>query len=108
MAIIEISIFFCHHLPPRCFPVSVSEGKAGRNLGKLSPTAHYNFLFLNRFVREWVTEISKGSPHTKMARAEFVKAKKKTKEKQQRGGILQCWGGECLDGGGENAAVFMK
>lgn len=36
-----------------------------------------------------------------MARAEFVKAKKKTKEKQQRDRILQCWGGECLDGGGE-------
>lgn len=79
----------------------MSEGKAGRNLGKLSPKAHYNFLSLNRFVREWVTEISKESPHTKMARAEFVKAKKKTKEKQQRDRILQCWGGECLDGGGE-------
>lgn len=43
-----------------------------------------------------------------MARAEFVKAKKKTKDKQERDWILQCWGGECLAGGGENAAVFMK
>lgn len=86
----------------------MSEGKTERNLGKLSPKAHYNFLFLNRCVREWVTEISKESPHTKMARAEFVKAKKKTKEKQRRDGILRCWGGECLHGGGENAAVFMK
>lgn len=55
-----------------------------------------------------MTEISKESPHTKMARAEFVKAKKETKEKPKRYGILQCWGGECLGGGGENAAVFMK
>lgn len=55
-----------------------------------------------------MTEISKESPHTKMARAEFVKAKKETKEKHKRDRILQCWGGECLDGGRENAAVFMK
>lgn len=32
-----------------------------------------------------MTEISKESPYTKMARAEFVKAKKKTKEKQKEG-----------------------
>lgn len=36
-----------------------------------------------------------------MARAEFVKAKKKRKEKRERDGVLQSWGGECLDGGGE-------
>lgn len=49
-------------------------------------------------------EISKESPHTKMARAEFVKAKKETKETRKR----QCWGGECSDGGRESTAVSMK
>ena len=64
------------HPPPRHFHFSMSEGKTKRNLGTESPKAHYNFLSLSRFVREWVSEISKESPHTKMARAEFVKAEK--------------------------------
>lgn len=54
-----------------------------------------------------MSEISKESPHTKMARAEFAKAKKKRKEKREDE-TLRCWGGECVDGGGGNAAVFVK
>lgn len=54
-----------------------------------------------------MAEISKESPHTKMARAEFVRAEKETEEApavRSPAGL----GGECLGGGGENAAASMK
>lgn len=49
-------------------------------------------------------KLAEHHPHTKMARAEFVKAERKRKDKPERVGTLRL-GGECLQRGGEDAAV---